>query len=97
MPPFAIAPENTPKELFAASPETSLSFFFNQTFADDTKIDGDQINGSDQVISTFSIGAASILGRDVLLSVTGEIGLTDDAPDYAIGASLPIRFDLPTF
>ena len=81
----------------AASPETSLSFFFNQTFADDTKLDGDTINGSDQVIGTFSMGAATILGRNVLLSITGEIGLTDDAPDYAIGASLPIRFDLPTF
>jgi hypothetical protein len=83
--------------VLAASPETSLSFFFNQTFADDTKFDGDRINGSDQVIGTFSIGAATILGRNVLLSITGEIGLTDDAPDYAIGASLPIRFDLPTF
>jgi len=83
--------------VLAASPETSLSFFFNQTFADDTKFDGDTINGSDQVLGTLSLGAATILGRNVLLSITGEIGLTDDAPDYAIGASLPIRFDLPTF
>jgi hypothetical protein len=83
--------------VLAASPETSLSFFFNQTFADDTKFDGDTINGSDQVIGTLSLGAATILGRNVLLSITGEVGLTDDAPDYAIGASLPIRFDLPTF
>jgi Putative MetA-pathway of phenol degradation len=83
--------------VLAASPETSLSFFFNQTFADDTKIDGDTINGSDQVIGTLSIGAATILGPNTLLSITGEIGLTDDAPDYAIGASVPIRFNLPAF
>ncbi len=83
--------------VLAASPETSLSFFFNQTFTDDVKFDGDRLNGSDQVIGTFSMGAATILGRNVLLSITGEVGLTDDAPDYAIGASLPIRFDLPTF
>jgi hypothetical protein len=83
--------------VLAASPETSLSFFFNQTFADETKIDGDAINGSDQVAGTLNIGAATILGRNVLLSVTGEVGLTDDAPDYAIGASLPIRFDLPIY
>lgn len=81
--------------VLAASPETSLSFFFNQTFADETKVDGNKINGSDQVAGTLSIGAATILGRNVLLSVTGDIGLTDDAPDYAIGVSLPIRFDLP--
>ena len=48
--------------VLAASPETSLSFFFNQTFADDTKFDGDTINGSDQVIGTLSLGAATILG-----------------------------------
>ena len=48
--------------VLAASPETSLSFFFNQTFADDAKLDGDTINGSDQVIGTLSLGAATILG-----------------------------------
>ena len=83
--------------VLAASPETSLSFFFNQTFADDAKINGDKIGGCDQVIGTFSIGAATTLGSNVLLSVTGEIGLTDDAPDYAVGIALPIRFNLPTF
>jgi hypothetical protein len=80
--------------VLAASAETSLSFFFNQTFADDSKIDGDRINGSDQVISTFNIGAATILQQNVLLSITGEVGLTDDAPDYAVGISVPIRFNL---
>jgi hypothetical protein len=83
--------------VLAASPETSLSFFFNQTFADDSKFDGENIDGSDQVIGTLSIGAATILGRNVLLSITGDVGLTDDAPDYAIGAALPIRFDMPFF
>jgi len=83
--------------VLAASPETSLSFFFNQTFADDFKVDGDKIGGSDQVSSTLSIGAATSLGRNVLLSIRGDIGLTDEAPDYAIGVSLPIRFDLPVY
>lgn len=83
--------------VLAASPETSLSFFFNQTFADDFKVDGDKIGGSDQVSSTLSIGAATTLGRNVLLSIRGDIGLTDEAPDYAIGVSLPIRFDLPVY
>ena len=83
--------------VLAASPETSLSFFFNQTFADDAKIDGNTINGSDRVIGSVGIGAATILGRNVLLNITGDIGLTDDAPDYAIGASMPIRFDLPVY
>ena len=83
--------------VLAASPETSLSFIFNQTFANDTKFDGETIDGSDAVAGTFSIGAATILGPNTLLSVTGDIGLTDDAPDYAIGVSLPIRFNMPTY
>jgi hypothetical protein len=83
--------------VLAASAETSLSFFFNQTFTDDTEVDGEDIGGTDQVIGTFSVGAATTLSSNVLLSVTGEIGLTDDAPDYAIGVALPIRFNLPTF
>jgi hypothetical protein len=82
--------------VLAASPETSLSFFFSQTFADDTKIDGEKIDGSDQVVGTFGVGAATTLGRNVLLSVTGNIGLTDDAPEYLVGVSLPIRFNIPT-
>jgi Putative MetA-pathway of phenol degradation len=83
--------------VLAASPETSLSFIFNQAFANDTKLDGETIDGSDAVSGTFSIGAATILGPNTLLSVTGDIGLTDDAPDYAIGVSLPIRFSVPTY
>jgi Putative MetA-pathway of phenol degradation len=81
--------------VLAASPETSLSFIFNQAFANDTKVDGETISGSDGVAGTFSIGASTILGRNTLLSVTGDIGLTDDAPDYAIGVSLPVRFNVP--
>jgi Putative MetA-pathway of phenol degradation len=83
--------------VLAASPETSLSFIFNQAFSNDTRIDGETIDGTDQVTGTLSIGAATILGRNTLLSVTGDIGLTDDAPDYAIGVSLPIRFSVPPY
>jgi hypothetical protein len=83
--------------LLAASPETSLRFGLNQSFVDNLKVDGETINGSDQVMGTLTVGAAMILGRNVLLDVSGEVGLTDDAPDYAARASMPIRFDLPVY
>jgi hypothetical protein len=79
----------------AASPETSLRFQLQQTFADDFKLDGRIINDSDQVQGLMIIGASSILGRGTLLDVSGGIGLTSDAPDYFIQVALPIRFDLP--
>jgi hypothetical protein len=81
--------------LLAASPETSLRFQFQTTFIDDIKVDGTTIDDSDQAQGVLVIGASSILGRGVLLDVAGGIGLTDDAPDYIVTISLPIRFDLP--
>jgi hypothetical protein len=81
----------------AASPETSLRFVLNQSFINDFKVDGNKIDGSDQVMGTLTIGAATVLGKNVLLDISADVGLTDDAPDYAARASVPIRFDLPTY
>jgi hypothetical protein len=63
----------------------------------ETRFDGRSVDGSDQTIATLSIGAASILGPGVLLNGAVDIGLTDDAPDYAVRASLPVQFDLPIY
>lgn len=79
----------------AASPETSLRFQFQTTFVDDLETGGRTINNSNRVEGVFIFGASSILGRGVLLDVSGGVGMTDDAPDYFINIALPIRFDLP--
>jgi hypothetical protein len=81
--------------VLAASPDTSLSLSLQQTFANDVSLGGRSIPGSDQVSSVLVVGASSVLGRGVLLSLNAGIGLTDDAPDYFVGVSLPIRFNLP--
>lgn len=80
--------------ILAASPETSLRLVLDQAFVDDTKIDGETVGGSDQVIGNLIIGASSIIGRGKFLDVATQIGLTEDAPDYAISVSLAIRFDV---
>jgi hypothetical protein len=36
-----------------------------------------------------------ILGARTLLDVAGDIGITEDAPDYAVRRGLTHRFDLP--
>lgn len=81
--------------VLAASPETSLRFFLAQTFVDDLEIGGREVEGSDQVSTSLLIGASSVIAPRVVLDVTVGAGLTDDAPDYFISVSLPIRFDLP--
>ena len=79
----------------AASPETSLRFQLQQTFANDVRVDGRTINDSDQVQGLMILGASATLGRGILLDVSGGIGLTSDSPDYFVQVALPIRFDLP--
>ena len=81
--------------ILAASPETSLRFTFEQTFTDEAEIDGNQIDGSDLTAGTLNLGASVILGPRLLLDVVTGIGVTDDAPDYSIRASLPLRFNTP--
>jgi Putative MetA-pathway of phenol degradation len=83
--------------VLAASPSTSLRLVLTQQFVDDLKVDGEGINGSDQVLGALSIGASSILGRGLFLDGQLDIGLTDDSPDYAVTLSLPIRFSTPGF
>jgi hypothetical protein len=81
--------------VLAASPETSLRFFLNQTFINEVERDGREIPGTDQAIGTFTFGVSSILAARVLFDITAGIGLTEDAADYFVNVSLPIRFDLP--
>ena len=81
--------------VLAASPETSLSLSLQQTFSKARKVGGRSLPGSDQVSGVLVVGASSVLGRGLLLSVDAGVGLTDDAPDYFVGVSLPIRFNLP--
>jgi hypothetical protein len=81
--------------LLAASPEASLRFFFDQTYIDETRIGGSRVPGSDAFASTFTAGASVVLGRRLLLDVSGGIGLTDDSPDYSLRVALPFRFDIP--
>ncbi len=81
----------------AASPSTSLRVVLNQSFVDEFKLDGQSVDGSDQVESILSFGASATLGRNVLLDGAVGVGLTDDSPDYTVSISLPIRFSTPGF
>ncbi|MBK1646518.1 hypothetical protein CKO25_18085 [Thiocapsa imhoffii] len=76
----------------AASPDTALSLALIQSFSSETRLNGHNIPGSDQVSSILAIGASSIVARRTLLAFTLGVGLTDDAPDYLINVALPIQF-----
>lgn len=81
----------------ALSPETTLSVALNQAYSDDFEFDGDKVNGSNQLAASFDFGGSVIVGPRTLFRLTTNIGLTDDAPDYGLRASLSYRFNIPFF
>lgn len=80
--------------VLAASPETSLQFGFQQTFSQDTKINGRVIPESGEPQGILSVGVSSIIAKGVLLNMSVGAGLNEAAPDYFFQVSLPIVFDL---
>jgi len=77
----------------ALSPETSLRFLFSGAYQDESELFGNKIFGSDRTPASFEVGGATLLTRGTLLNLSVRIGLTDDADDFAISLSLPIRLD----
>ena len=45
----------------ALSPETSLNVALNQTYSDDIEVNGEKINGSDQLAASFDFGGSAII------------------------------------
>jgi hypothetical protein len=81
----------------ALSPEASLSVTLNQAYTDEFQFDGDNINGSDQLSSTFDFGGSVIVAPRTLFRLITSIGLTDDAPDYGLRAAVSYRFNTPFY
>jgi hypothetical protein len=81
--------------ILAASPQTSLNIGLQQAFLQETKLNNIKIPGSDGVVSAFTAGASSTIGRNLFFSVLGGVGLTEESPDYFLNVTIPIRFDVP--
>lgn len=77
----------------ALSPETSLRLLIAGALQQETEISGREIDGSDRTIATLIIGGSTLLAPGTLLNLSAGIGLTDDADDFSISVSVPIRVD----
>lgn len=76
----------------AASPATSLQLGFVQTYRGKQEVNGVRLAGSDETYGTVTLGASSVLSRDVMLIISTGIGLGNDAPRYSFNVALPITF-----
>lgn len=83
--------------VLAASPETSLRFFLQQSFINEAEVNGQDVPGTDGVEASFVVGVSSVVAPRTLLDVAAGIGVTDDGADYTLTVSLPIRFNLGGF
>jgi hypothetical protein len=73
----------------AASPETSLQFGYRQIWRGDTEVAGRGRPGSSQNYGILTIGASSVLSRDLTAVTQVGIGVGQDAPKYTISVAFP--------
>lgn len=78
--------------LLAASPATSMQFGFSQVYRREQEQNGVRVGGSDQTYGMVTLGATSVLSRDMTLVTRVGIGVGNDAPKYTFSVALPILF-----
>ena len=78
--------------VLSTGPGTSLKFGISESVTDDFKVNGDKIAGTDQVIGMLTFGVAAALPDQLLLDISAGVGITQEAPDFALRAALPYRF-----
>lgn len=76
----------------ALNPQTSLSLQLSLASQKPAKVDGEPIPGSERLLGSLVVGGSSLVGRGTLLNVSLGVGLTDDADDFTVSLSLPVRF-----
>jgi hypothetical protein len=76
----------------AISPAITGNLGLSLAFVDEAELDGNQLEGSEQTIGLLEIGMGFTLSKRYFLTLTSDIGITDDAPDFALGLALPTRF-----
>jgi hypothetical protein len=91
-----IAPGNTfglrLGTILAASPDTAVNLGMNLGFPRATRLNGQAVPDSDTVFGTLQIGVGTVLSRNVLLNIAGDIRVTGNVPNFRLTLSLPIRF-----
>ena len=76
----------------AASPETSLQLGFTQLWRGDIEVQGIGRPGTSQNYGLLTIGASSVLTRDLTAVTQFAIGVGRDAPKYSFSLAFPFLF-----
>ena len=76
----------------AITPDITGNLGLRVSFINELESDGIEVPGTEQTVGFLETGMGYILNKRYFLSITADIGITDDAPDLALGISLPVRF-----
>ena len=82
---------------YALNPFLSITTRFSSSFSKKTKINGQAIDGSDNITSALGLGVTYALSGKRSLDISAEFGLTDESPDFTVRVSMPISVALPPF
>jgi len=77
---------------YSLNPFLSFTTRFSGRRVEKTKLNGQEIDGSDQVSSSINLGISYGLGGGRAVDVTAGFGLTPDSPDFSLSLSIPFRF-----
>lgn len=76
----------------AITPDITGNIGLYFSFVEKLEQDGTRIHGTDQTVGFLELGMGFVISRRYYLSLNADIGITDDAPDLALGIALPTRF-----
>lgn len=76
----------------AITPEITGNIGLSFSFVDELEQDGVKLNGTEQTVGFLELGTGFLISKRYFLSLSADIGITDDAPDLVLGISLPTRF-----
>jgi hypothetical protein len=76
----------------AVTPDISGNIGLSVSFIDELEINSVRTDGTDQTAGFLELGAGFLVGKGQFIFLTSDIGITEDAPDFSLGVSLPFRF-----
>ncbi|MCA9420669.1 MAG: hypothetical protein KC592_06615, partial [Nitrospira sp.] len=79
----------------ALNNRVSMNFSFSNLVRFATKVDGQKVPDSNIHVSTLNMGFNVAITSQVTTNVSGAIGLTPDAPDFAFTLTTPISITHP--
>lgn len=78
--------------ILAARPDTSVSMGLSLAFLRATRLDGERVPESDDMLGTLQIGVGTILTRRAMLNLSADLRVTGEVPNLRLNVTLPVRF-----